>query len=254
MNDLSQRYISSELTHFIGRGLDKEKQFSILLKIISEGIISHPPHTKNVEGNIIFNKNTSFSSNQMYNPQVICFCDIPLMDLTIHIEKYSQFGISFKKYFLISNGATPVFYVPKTSRVKIPRVPTDKELEEMRITQINKTEYYETDKGLFFDEMIRNYHTLFQHISQCINPTEPTWRIKFDVRHFFDFYIFSFIKFYDPSLPENHCDNYYFEREWRILGNLIFEKKDIYRIILPCNYAEKFHKECQDYIGQITLL
>ena len=48
--------------------------------------------------------------------QRICFCDIPVTDLEIHMTKYSRFGLSFLKDFLVRKGATPVMYVAENSQ------------------------------------------------------------------------------------------------------------------------------------------
>jgi ribosomal protein L24E len=48
---------------------------------------------------------------------MVCFCDIPIGDLGIHIKKYGQFGLAFKKSFLIERGANPVLYVERNSAV-----------------------------------------------------------------------------------------------------------------------------------------
>jgi hypothetical protein len=58
-----------------------------------------------------------FSSNNLINPDMVCFCDIPIGDLGIHIKKYGQFGLAFKKSFLIERGANPVLYVERNSAV-----------------------------------------------------------------------------------------------------------------------------------------
>jgi hypothetical protein len=54
--------------------------------------------------------------------QVVCFCDIPVIDLAIHVRKYSKFGLAFKKAFLIERGACPVFYVANESPVSTKQV------------------------------------------------------------------------------------------------------------------------------------
>jgi hypothetical protein len=96
-----QRYVSAELAHFVGRGLAEAEQYKLLVKIIKEGSITHHPHSLNISGNLSVNTGAKFSANDMYCPQSICFCDIPLADLGIHITKYSRFGLSFSKDFLV---------------------------------------------------------------------------------------------------------------------------------------------------------
>ncbi len=48
---------------------------------------------------------------------------------------------------------------------------------------------------------------------------------------FLMFQIFCYFKFFDHDLPDDHDENYYFEREWKIVGNLKFTLNDIKRII-----------------------
>jgi hypothetical protein len=55
-------------------------------------------------------------------------------------------------------------------------------------------------------------------------------------------------------LNEDDPENYYFEREWRILGNLWFEITDINRVIIPESYAKKFIKDIPEYSGQLTFV
>lgn len=43
-----------------------------------------------------------------------------------------------------------------------------------------------------------------------------------DMERFLSFHIFSYLKFFDHSLNDDHEDNYYFEREWRVIGNIHF--------------------------------
>ena len=114
-----QRYISSELTHLVGRGLTEKKQYKILAKILSEGFLSHPPHVRNLGGNVNVNFNTRFSKNEMYNPEMVCFCDIPFEDLALHMSKYSRFGLSFGKKFIISKVGKPVMYIPTSSIINL---------------------------------------------------------------------------------------------------------------------------------------
>ena len=113
-----QRYISNELTHLVGRGLKSDKeQYDRLIKILTEGYITYPPHNKkDLNARCLSTHYTAdFTKNEMYVPTMVCFCDIPVCDLSIHINKYSPFGLSFNKEFIARKGGGPVYYVSKTA-------------------------------------------------------------------------------------------------------------------------------------------
>src|SRR2546425_193273 len=42
-----QRYVSDELTHFVGRGREPASQYELLIRILTSGWLTHPPHTPN---------------------------------------------------------------------------------------------------------------------------------------------------------------------------------------------------------------
>jgi hypothetical protein len=116
---ITQKYVSNELTHFVGQGLSYEEQFQKLSTILSSGELKSrirqqnvPPHAS-VPPYAIFNPFAKFSENEMYFLDMVCFCDIPYEDLGIHINKYSSFGLSFSKDFIVSKGGVPVLYFPK---------------------------------------------------------------------------------------------------------------------------------------------
>jgi Putative abortive phage resistance protein AbiGi, antitoxin len=108
-----QRYVSNELTHFVGRSLQTaEEQYRLLTEVIlTSGTLGTMP-----EGSfqVCAGGGTHPASNDMVRYPMICFCDIPVPDLALHIEKYSRFGLAFKKQFLVPKGARPVYYVPRT--------------------------------------------------------------------------------------------------------------------------------------------
>src|ERR1700682_692447 len=112
-----QRYVSKELTHFVGKTLKSEDdKYRALLQIVSSGYLRPSSSVSSISEHSFgysINFVKSFSENAMYNPDMICFCDIPVQDLMIHQRKYSKFGISFLKSFLITKGTAPVFYIPK---------------------------------------------------------------------------------------------------------------------------------------------
>jgi hypothetical protein len=162
-----QRYVSKELTHFVGRNLRKEimdknqrreEQHKILLKIIEDKCIRHSIDLlQRIPDGLKYSSNTcdhfrsgKFSDNDMFLPGMICFCDIPLEDLGIHMSKYSHFGISFQKSFLIERGATPVFYVEKNSA-------------------IGHTHIGNTTRSEYFDKMVDCYINYCNNYIKCLN-------------------------------------------------------------------------------------
>jgi len=248
MTTSNQRYISNELTHFVGRGKKTDEQYRLLVKIVNEGWLSHPPHNPNIVGNVMVNSEARISQNEMYNPQVVCFCDIPISELGIHMEKYNPFGLSFSKDFIVSAGGCPVFYIPQKSKVETNNeFPPDfyEKWERMLKIEDTKQLFDENTRGSYFDWIIKEYSRfMIDNLKSNLQNME--------IFRFLEFQIFSFIKFFDHKLIDEDINNYYFEREWRIVGNLKFNISDIKRIILVEGYGKKFRNDCSEYCGQIT--
>lgn len=228
MTDARQRYISKELIHFVGRGKPAQDQFELLLKIISSGCILHPPFNPGISGNLNIRSGSKFSENEMYAPEITCFADIPVSDLSIHMGKYSLFGISFCKDFIAQAGGAPVHYVPKIASV-----------------------YEAGTKAAYFDKITTLCNQLFSEIrfNRQNYPADFLKKLG-ELERFLDFHIFSYVKFFDHLLDDDDIDNYYFEREWRIIGNLNFKIQDIKTVFLPSSFSYAFRYFCPDYCGQ----
>jgi len=242
-----QRYVSAELAHFVGRGLKVEEQYSLLLKILHEGWISHPPHNPNLRGNLSVNTSIRFSANQMYAPEIVCFCDIPAADFGKYAGKYSPFGLSFSKDFILRRGGSPVFYIPLQATVHLPKnVPP---VELIRLLQEGGPNalYEDTFIGEYFDRMMGEYNRITPGV-----PDEHKRLIELE--RFLDFYIFSYIKFYDHAYANNHDDNSYLEREWRVVGNVNFSLDDIETIFLPKVFAKRFRTDFPSYSSQLLFV
>ena len=60
------------------------------------------------------------------------------------------------------------------------------------------------------------------------------------------------LKFFDPTKDEDHEENFYMEREWRVLGTVAFSLEEVARIILPPSFAKRFRTDVPEYWGQLT--
>lgn len=113
MYNLNQ-YVSNELFHFVGRHEPtQDKQFGVLMRILENGTLRSTRQRGEVNEIDIQEK---VVSGELTKIAAICFCDIPRDALRLHMQKYSQFGISFTKRYLASRGAKPVIYIPIKSR------------------------------------------------------------------------------------------------------------------------------------------
>ena len=229
-----------------------------MIKILTSGWLTHPPHDPEISGHLSVNTDARISENEMYYPQITCFSDIPIGELDIHIQKFSRFGLSFLKSFLVQHGANPVFYIAKNATARFAPSGGRREIggrDDRRATDRAATSSRIT-LAEHFDRTIRDYHDLFQHLRDAMEKekiAEPFQRL-FSIKEFLDYHVFSFLKFFDESKPEKDPENFYMEREWRILGNLRFALDDIRRIILPESYATRLREDLPKYVGQITFV
>ncbi len=112
---MTQRYVSDELTHFVGQHDDRpDQQYERLIKILKSGSLL-AGGTSGPFGNA-FELRTHPNSddpNSIFVPSVVCFCDIPLADLGIHIDKFSSFGLAFERNFLVGKKRPLYFTSPR---------------------------------------------------------------------------------------------------------------------------------------------
>jgi hypothetical protein len=234
-----QRYISRYLTHFTGRTLGSDdERYKCLSKILKDDWISCLPHDKAAQIGagiqIRFKENISESRNRMFVPDMVCFCDIPIGDLHIHTEKYSRFGLAFDKEFIASRGGGPVYYFP---------------IHAAPVWPVGE------------DSTVKRKHVLDRGTKDCYGLLEELicdnnqWSAKArEVQSFLYTNIFAYMCCFDHGLADNHPDNYYLEREWRILGRLEFHMSNVRRILLPEKYARRFREDFPEYYGELVFL
>jgi hypothetical protein len=281
---LNQRYVSNELSHFVGRRQSEEEQYNLLVDIILKtGWLTHPPHHDPAKPRTLgLDLSKPISTDDMFKYQVVCFCDIPLSDLAIHTKKYSRFGLAFEKQFLIDRGACPVFYVANESPVPAQEVFSPGDFVE----RIARAKGF-VDRSLYFDTSVRAIVDLLVCMEMAFNEegkrflaiSEHDFRARMKsllsdaeieglrsavcknvqlsktTRMVVDFilnYVFSFVKCFDAKQTFEDETNYYMEREWRVANNLQFTLGDVSRVFFPRNFAERFRADLPSYIGQIS--
>jgi Putative abortive phage resistance protein AbiGi, antitoxin len=231
-----QRYVSPELTHFVGRGLSEDKQYSLLVNVIlKEGCLKFPPIDANrciegLSGNLPLVGGTSDDDTEAAYSQRVCFCDIPVTDLEIHMNKYSRFGLSFLKDFLVRKGANPVLYVAEDSPAlsfRLPESTRDEPWPRRRVFQRNIEE---------LEKYRRKYRG----------------KIPWHLEYFQDILVFPFIKYFGHSASDEAEANVYMEREWRVIGDVSFTLTDVHRVFMPERYVERFQADLPDYKGKLT--
>jgi hypothetical protein len=188
----------------------------------------------------------------MFRTSVVCFCDIPIGDLAFHARKYSDFGLAFRKEFLLAQGANLVFYVAEAELGEEPR---------------SLAEHAFGDAGsrvALFRAGLQRFQTLFVELKCGRAPRGPnalaadawprTDEERLAVEGVFSFiggHIGCFIKDFEPSKEEDDLENFYMEREWRVVGDVNFALDDVTRVFLPRSNFKRFRQDVPDYYGQV---
>ena len=290
----AQRYVSNELTHFVGRGKAADEQYDILVnKILRSGWITYPPHDLTRPRTLSLDMSQPISDDKALKYEVVCFCDIPDSELAIHVSKYSRFGLSFKKDFLIARGACPVFYVANESPTSATEIwpPGNFMVEQVKAARTRGT----IDRAVYFSVSVRQILDIFAALDvlcceedqryfkggEALPATECKARLRqlfglcepqltamertlkgseqakktiANLRNFLINDVFSFIKCFETTRAVDDEANYYMEREWRVAGHVNFALNNVARVYLPEAYARRFRVDSPAYVGQISFL
>ena len=268
-------YTSNLLCHFVGRSkANDDERFELLLTIIKGGkLIANLSNPDQPESAFQGGYQCEHVGEVFGRCDCVCFCDIPDTALGIHTNKYSKFGMGFEKTFIAEPGAHPVMYVPKNYSIAergdgsdigkscTPRAPEQYfpyllqlstsllPLMELGYVEVNLPQQENKLKAMglgdflnLFNDAVRKmffagkYHPLLFSLMQGISNQ------------------MAYVKLYDATLPDDHPDNYYMEREWRSLGNINFTTDDIKTLYFPNKeYISKFIKDFPNYKGDIFL-
>jgi hypothetical protein len=237
----SQRYVSNLLTHFVGRQKTSDSErYELLKMIIRSGWLLSSAMVGTIEQElpariqqIYFGHPLNIENvdlNQAFIADVVCFTDIPQSDLALHIMKYSRFGLSFSKKFLLGKGVNPVFYVSQDS---VDPSEGGKLLEQV----FRKGLQTHIDLDQWFKAGIENRSG---EVSQV-------WLNRFLLKH-----IFCFLKFWKHTNDDLDDKNFYMEREWRVYGGFRFDLLDVEKVILPKEYARRIREDIPGYQNEIV--
>jgi hypothetical protein len=244
----AQSYISTELTHFVGRAKPTdEERYALFLKILQGGWLQASHLEELGPGfTMLSNGQKRLSTNAAIKCTMLCFCDIPPEQLQVHMQKYGSFGIAFSKEALLRQGAMPVWYVARNARNRAvgigPRTVADRFDElwtEIQRIRCDLEEYVAGIDGAptFLSKLSPPNtcagHRVLGRYSALQGELEEL--------------VFARTKFFTAGLPEYHNENYYMEREWRLHEGLAFRLEDVVRVILPRNYVDRFRVDVPDY-------
>ncbi|RDW15395.1 abortive infection system antitoxin AbiGi family protein [Oceanobacillus chungangensis] len=235
--ELIQRYVSKELTHFVGRHQQESERFDLLIDIIKSGLLLH----KNITEDIKINRD-AHGLEDIVTPGITCFADIPINDLSLHMKKYSNFGLAFNKDFLVEKGANPVSYIATNGIIR-----------EANGQPKNQNSIKED----YFKMNIKRYFSLMNQIQDMLKKKDEQGNVSildelqlldtFLIKH-----VFSYLKPFDASKTDADKENYYLEREWRIVGDVQFTITDIARILIPEKYGKQLRTALPEYYGQVS--
>jgi Putative abortive phage resistance protein AbiGi, antitoxin len=242
-------YISPYLTHFVGRSLHTdEDRYRLLLTILEHGLLRAPDWsdatTRYHEGGRVIhtmrrrsqiNYSRALSRHDKYLSAAVCFCDIPLDDLAVHTTKYGRFGLSFPKAFLVRRGASPVFYVAGTSPTHEIAPP---ECQHQGHQVLPRAELFDMAEKEYADHIVRPGEPVSSPVGS-VPSRDPLVRFK----AFANDYLFPFLKFFDPEKADDDPENYYTEREWRVLGVVVFGTTDIARVVIPGAFRDRIIRD-----------
>lgn len=228
--ETTQKYIAKELTHFT-------KTYETLCAILNDRVLLGGPDIESSRrGGIEFVSmyKEDISRNAMIKVNKVCFSDIPEGQMDIHKQKYGYFGISFDKNFIVGKGGIPVHYVPLEAAIN------------SRWANAGET------RASFFDRLTKEMYEYFDSlIVKHFNDKEK--RGKYQRLHeFIEIHIKPYYKFFDHTLPDVDTNNYYFEREWFVVGNVKFNMSDIRNVLLPQKDESKFRQEFPKYKGPVN--
>lgn len=206
------KYISKILWHFTGYEKSEIKAFKTLNKILKDKILAISLKQEKV---------VMPSGDERIGHKCSCTCDIPLEDLAIHMIRYGEFGIGFKKENAITEGHfNPILYLHNDHFLK-------KKCEDL-IKEIETA-----DKSYKLKNKIQYFLTL---LGSYIKSSDLNGDL-----------------YNDKKIDNAQLNNFYYEKEWRSLYEWNFKFENIKNIIVPETYIQTLKENFPDLSNRIIL-
>ncbi len=239
-----QRYVSRELTHFVGRGLRTQgERYKLFKRILRTGLLKASPRANAAPLARVLKKDTErrLSSNVALGLPSVCFCDIPMCDLPLHMTKYKDFGLAFSKDFLTTFGALTILYVPERGR------PASLPYEGYGRGRV-------ASQAVCFDEFWKVFNRIESALFK-LKTREGAEPLETDLQRLITFlqvHLISNLKFFDHRRADADPFNFYMEREWRVYQDVQFTLDNVDRVIMPARFAAQFSKDFSEFDGELV--
>lgn len=231
------RLRNSVLYHFVGWGspLDDETNFSILCKVLASGQVGRIDAPIN---QIIIDPTREIQKGELIQQSVTCYCDISFDDLDLHVAKYGKFGVGIDREALCDWGARPVAYIPVPghNRGSSGLMALDDAKALLKgVCEHLRSESGERKTTRIVGEELKNREMVIARLSSTFT------------REYL-----AYTKFYNSSLPVEHPEHYYAEREWRKFGPMPL-RMGLREIVVPANFVDRLIALYPDYRQQIRV-
>lgn len=243
---LVQGYVSDELHHFAGRAFkdDPTRQYEVLKEILSSKKLLRQVGFRNGdEVRITINHSEDLLSEKLVETGMVCFCDIPKEQLSIHVSKYGKFGLSFPRKFLVMRGARPVLYFPygEGDQWSVHGRPMLTNMEEAFKVYwaTRKSSSAKTKK-----KSSRKYASVPKNEKEAIQVFVDAMMRD----------ILSYLKPFNSDLSFEDPNNFYMEREWRMNLPLNFLIDDVCCIFVAKGFGYRVRADFPSYDGPIQEL
>ena len=249
-----QRYVSDELTHFVGRCLPTDEiRYDLFLSIIRQGWLRES-HRETLGIGFTGNSDSGkpLCGNEAIKTTAVCLCDIPVDTLGVHMKKYGPFGIALPKRFLVPQGATPVHYVAldaKNRDVGIGPLTVGARLDKLR----TELQDFVNDLGTYVEQHEGPPPFLTKLSPPGTPPGHKLMGQMAAIQNELEFRVFGQIKCFKSSLAEDDLNNFYMEREWRVPTGVGFRLEEVVRLIMPREFVTKFRKDVPDFGGELIV-